>query len=182
VNDAGRWLLAQGADPARLCIVGWSYGGYAALQSAVVEPGLFKAVVAIAPVTDLNSLKEEHRLWSDSHVVNEMIGEGLQLREASPARNAEKIKVPVLLFHGALDRNVHIAESRLMAARLKSAGVKHELVTWDDLDHYLEDSNARTTLLRKSDAFLRQATGEPDGPTRPPTEGVPDHSGGGGGQ
>ena len=164
VNDAGRWLLAQGADPGKLCIVGWSYGGYAALQSAVLEPGLFKAVVAIAPVTDLNSLKEEHRRWSDFHVVSEMVGDGPQLKEASPALHADKIKVPVLLFHGALDRNVRITESNLMAARLESARVKHELVTWDDLDHYLEDSNARITLLRKSDAFLRQAIGEGDGP------------------
>jgi dipeptidyl aminopeptidase/acylaminoacyl peptidase len=116
-------------------------------------------------------LKEEHRFWSDYRVVNKMVGDGPQLKEASPARNAEKIKVPVLLFHGALDRNVRIAESRLMAARLQSAGVKHELVTWDDLDHYLEDSNARTTLLNKSDAFLRQANGEPDVP-RQTTEGV----------
>ena len=145
VLDAGRWLVAQGiADPARLCVVGWSYGGYAALQSAV---------------TDLQTLKEEHRGWSDFYLVSDTIGDGPQVREGSPARNAEKIKVPVLLFHAALDRNVGIAQSRLMASRLESAGVKHELVTWDDLDHYLEDSAARTEMLRKSDAFLRQATG-----------------------
>jgi dipeptidyl aminopeptidase/acylaminoacyl peptidase len=161
VLDAGRWLVAQGiADPAKLCVVGWSYGGYAALQSAVTDQGVFKAVVAIAPVTDLQTLKEEHRDWSDYYLVSDMIGEGPQVREGSPARNAEKIKVPVLLFHAALDRNVGIAQSRLMASRLQSAGVKHELVTWDDLDHHLEDSAARTEMLRKSDAFLRQAIGE----------------------
>jgi acetyl esterase/lipase len=161
VLDAGRWLAAQGiADPAKLCVVGWSYGGYAALQSAVTDQGVFKAVVAIAPVTDLYALKEEHRDWSDFNLVSDMIGEGPQVREGSPARNAEKIKVPVLLFHAAFDRNVGIAQSRLMAARLESAGVKHELVTWDDLDHHLEDSAARTEMLRKSEAFLRQAIGE----------------------
>jgi len=48
----------------------------------------------------------------------------------------------------------------VLAARLESAGVKHELVTWDDLDHHLEDSAARTEMLRKSEAFLRQAIGE----------------------
>jgi dipeptidyl aminopeptidase/acylaminoacyl peptidase len=161
VLDAGRWLIAQGiADPARLCVVGWSYGGYAALQSAVADQSLFKAVVAIAPVTDLQALKEEHRNWSDFDLVSDMIGEGPHVREGSPARNAEKIKVPVLLFHAAFDRNVGIAQSRLMASHLESAGVKHELVTWDDLDHHLEDSAARTEMLRKSDAFLRQAIGE----------------------
>jgi dienelactone hydrolase len=161
VLDAGHWLVAQGiADPAKLCIVGWSYGGYAALQSAVVDPGLFKAVVAIAPVTDLEALKEERRNWSDFDLVRHEIGDGPHVREGSPARNAEKIKVPVLLFHGEFDRNVGIAQSRLMAARLATAGVKHELVTWDDLDHYLDDSTARTDMLRKSDAFLRRAIGE----------------------
>ena len=161
VLDAGHWLVAQGiADPAKLCVVGWSYGGYAALQSAVVEPGLFKAVVAIAPVTDLGALKEEYRHWSNFSLVSSFVGNGPNMREGSPARNAEKIKVPVLLFHGALDRNVAVDESRLMASRLARSGVKHELVTWDYLDHQLEDSTARTQMLRKSDAFLRQAIGE----------------------
>jgi dipeptidyl aminopeptidase/acylaminoacyl peptidase len=160
VLDAGHWLVAQGiADPAKLSVVGWSYGGYAALQSAVTEPGLFNAVVAIAPVTDLESTKQERRYYSDFDLVIQEIGDGPHVREGSPARNADKIKVPVLLFHAALDINVGIRQSRVMAERLTKAGVKNELVTWDDLDHRLEDSNARAQMLRKADQFLRQADG-----------------------
>jgi dipeptidyl aminopeptidase/acylaminoacyl peptidase len=160
VLDAGRWLVARGiADPARLAVVGWSYGGYAALQSAVMDPKVFKAVVAIAPVTDLDALKEEHRHWSDFELVSRYVGEGPHVREGSPIENASRIKVPVILFHGAYDINVGILESKRMAARLTSAGVHCELVTWDDLDHQLEDSQARTQMLHQSDAFLRQALG-----------------------
>jgi dienelactone hydrolase len=160
VNDAGKWLIAQGiADPKKLAIVGWSYGGYAALQAAVVNPGLFKAVVAVAPVTDLAALKQESLRWSDYNVVSDYIGDGPHIKEGSPAQNASAIKVPVLLFHAELDRNVAIGESRLMDAKLGAAGVSHELVTWPKLDHYLDDSDARATLLRKSDAFLRASMG-----------------------
>jgi acetyl esterase/lipase len=160
VLDAGRWLIAQGiADPGKLAVVGWSYGGYAALQSAVTDPGVFKAVVAIAPVTDLNDLVEEWRHFTNHALMENMVGDSATMHAGSPAENADKIKVPVLLFHGALDRNVAIGESRRMADSLQSAGVKHELVTFDDLDHQLDDSNARTEMLRKSEAFLRQALG-----------------------
>jgi dipeptidyl aminopeptidase/acylaminoacyl peptidase len=160
VLDAGKWLVAQGiANPGKLAVVGWSYGGYAALQSAVVDPNVFKAVIAIAPVTDLAELKEEHRNWSSFLVVSREIGEGPHVREGSPALNAAKIKVPVLMFHGEMDRNVLIRQSKEMADRLAAAGVPHELVTWPDLDHQLEDSAARAEMLRKSDAFLRRAMG-----------------------
>jgi acetyl esterase/lipase len=158
VLDAGRWLVAQGIARAdKLAVVGWSYGGYAALQSAVVDPSVFKAVVAIAPVTDLPELKEAHRNWSDFLVVSREIGDGPHVREGSPALNAAKIKVPVMMFQGELDRNVPIRQSREMADRLSAAGVQHELITWPDLDHQLEDSQARAEMLRKSDAFLRRA-------------------------
>ncbi len=158
VLDAGHWLVSEGiADPNKLFIVGWSYGGYAALQSAVVEPELYKAVVAIAPLTDFASAKGEWKGWSNQHLVDQQIGEGPHIVEGSPARNAGRIKVPVLLFHGGMDRNVSIHQSRLMDEGLKKAGAKHELVTWDTLDHGLEDSAARATMLRKSDEFLRQA-------------------------
>ncbi|MBS0366757.1 MAG: S9 family peptidase [Proteobacteria bacterium] len=158
VLSAGRWLVKEGiADPARLGIVGWSYGGYAALQSAVVDPTLFKAVVAIAPVTDLPALVEENRYWTDYEIVKDFVGEAAHTREASPVDNAGSFKAPVLLFHGTLDRNVGYPQSQHMAEKLKSAGKQVELVTFKDLDHRLEDSDARALMLRRSDEFLHTA-------------------------
>jgi dipeptidyl aminopeptidase/acylaminoacyl peptidase len=160
VTDAGRWLVKQGiADPARLAIVGWSYGGYAALQSAVVDPGLFKAVVAIAPVTDLPALQQQSRWFTSYRINRDYIGSGPQLIEGSPARNAARIKAPVLLVHGTDDINVDIAQSRLMDEKLSEAGVPHQLIVFDKRDHYIEDSAQRAQLLRASDAFLRKSMG-----------------------
>ena len=158
VQDGGRWLIKQGiANPDKLGIVGWSYGGYAALQSAVTDPALFKAVVAIAPVTDLDRLRAQSRNWSNRYLASDFIGGTDLAQEASPARLAGKIRAPVLMFHGGLDRNVHIDHSKMMASRLQSAGVPNRLITWDNLDHYLEDADARVTMLRTSDEWLKAA-------------------------
>jgi dipeptidyl aminopeptidase/acylaminoacyl peptidase len=160
VLAAGRWLVSQGiADPSKLGIVGWAYGGYAALQSAQVEPTLFKAVVAIAPITDLASYKEQSLHWTNHDLISQIVGEGAQVRDGSPAQHADRIKAPVLLFHGSFDRDVRVEESEEMCSRLQASGGKCELVKFDELDHYLEDSNARTQMLGKSDAFLRAAFG-----------------------
>jgi dipeptidyl aminopeptidase/acylaminoacyl peptidase len=160
VNDAGRWLVSQGiADPAKLAIVGWSYGGYAALQSNVVEPDLFKAVVAIAPVTDLGEFRDAWLRFSNAANMRDYIGQGPHVAQGSPARHADEIKAPVLLFHGELDRNVEVRHSRLMRDRLRDAGKKAELVDFPGLDHQLEDSAARARVLQESDAFLRRSLG-----------------------
>ena len=160
VLTAGRWLVAQGiADPSKLGIVGWSFGGYVALQSAVTDPSVYKAVIAIAPVTDLQAFKEQSRHWTDFAVVSRYVGSGPQVREASPADNAAKIKVPVLLFHGTMDHVAYVNQSQLMADSLQAAGEAHELVTFDGLGHRLDDSAARAQLLRESDAFLRKSMG-----------------------
>ena len=160
VDDGARWLVSQGiADPRKLAIVGWSYGGYAALQGAVVDPALYKAVVAVAPVTDFDQLRNEHRWFTNFPIVDRMIGSGPHVAEGSPARHAAQITAPVLLFHGDHDLNVRIDESRLMANRLRDAGKTVEFVEFKGLDHQLEDSAARAQLLEKADAFLRAAMG-----------------------
>jgi dienelactone hydrolase len=160
VNDGGRWLVKQGiADPAKLGIVGWSYGGYAALQTAVLDPALFKAIVAIAPVTDLETLRGEARDYTNFAIVDAFIGKGPHISEGSPALNAQRITAPVLMFHGTEDMNVGVGQSRLMAGRLKRAGKAVELVEFDKLDHQLDDSDVRARMLAKSDTFLRKALG-----------------------
>lgn len=160
INDSARWLISSGvADPAKMAIVGWSYGGYAALQSNVVAPDLFKAILAIAPVTDLQQLKQSARNFTNGPAVQAFIGTGPHVREGSPAQNAAQIKAPVLMFHGDLDANVKLEQSQLMADRLKDAGKRAELIVYPRLDHDLRDSKARTEMLSKSDAFLRAAMG-----------------------
>jgi len=155
VNDAGRWLIQQGiASPGSLGIFGWSYGGYAALQSQVLDNKLFKAVVAVAPVTDLAMLRDEASGFTNAELVRGFIGDGPQVREGSPLQRVDAISAPVLLFHGSKDENVDVHESRAMADALQKAGKAVTYVEFDGLDHYLDSNKARTQMLEDSIAFL----------------------------
>lgn len=159
VNDAGRWLVSQGiADPGKLAVVGWSYGGYAALQAAATSPDVFKAVVAIAPVTDLDLLRNDARHFTNFKMVSDFLGHG-DVDGASPTKQAKNIVAPVMLVHGTLDEQVDEKHSELMQGALKDAGRPPEFLKFDGLGHALADSAARIKLLTESDAFLRKALG-----------------------
>jgi dipeptidyl aminopeptidase/acylaminoacyl peptidase len=160
VSAAARYLASEGiADPKRMAIVGWSYGGYAALQSAVTDPTLYKAVVAIAPVTDLAMLKADYADFINSKVVEEFVGSGAHISEGSPLRHASAITAPVLLAHGDLDVNVGVAQSQKMDAALRSSGKSSELLLFKGLDHQLADSEARALVLAKMGALLDRTIG-----------------------
>jgi dipeptidyl aminopeptidase/acylaminoacyl peptidase len=158
VCDAGRWLVAQGmADASKLAVFGWSYGGYAALQSNVLAPDLFKATIAVAPVTDLDLLKSRDVLkYTNAFLEADFIGSGPHIKEGSPAQNAQAFKVPVLMFHGDIDLNVDISQSKYMDKQLRRAGKASDLIVYPDLEHSLRDGTVRADMLRKSDAFLRK--------------------------
>jgi dipeptidyl aminopeptidase/acylaminoacyl peptidase len=160
VNAAAKYLVSVGiADPNRMAIVGWSYGGYAALQGAETEPTLYKAVVAIAPVTDLQLLKEDARYFSNMKEVQNQIGSGPHVVEGSPANGANHIEAPVLLAHADRDVNVDIQHSDKMAAALQHAGKQVEYYRIKGLDHQLADSSVRATLLLKMGQLLDRTIG-----------------------
>ncbi len=155
INDGARWLIAQGvANPKSLAIFGWSYGGYAALQANVLDPDLYKAAIAVAPVTSLAALKSESYRLTNYHLVTDFIGSGPHILAGSPASNAAAIKAPVLMFHGDRDLNVSVHQSQLMDDALRQAGKRHELVIYKGLDHQLDDGVARSDMLRRSGEFL----------------------------
>ena len=155
VNDAGRWLVSQGiADPRKLAVVGWSYGGYAALQTQVLDPDLYKAVVGIAPVTDLEQLRNEASRYTSGRLVSSFIGEGSHVREGSPGRNVAAFKAPVMLFHGDLDQNVDVNQSRVFNGRLKDAGKSVEYVEFKNVAHSLDESTIRIEMLTGIAKFL----------------------------
>lgn len=160
ITASARWLAAQGiADQNRIAIVGWSYGGYAALQSAATEPSLFKAVVAIAPVTDLDMLKQEASDYTNAQVVADYIGSGPNISEGSPLRHAAAIKAPVLLVHGDMDWTVRVAESEKMDAALAAAGDQVSFLRFKGLDHQLADSDARIEMLTEIGKLLEKTIG-----------------------
>ncbi|MGE5563280.1 MAG: alpha/beta hydrolase family protein [Bacillota bacterium] len=155
-----RWLSAQGiADPNRVAILGWSYGGYAALMEAETDPSLYKAVVAIAPVTDLETLKQDQAGYTNAQVIEDFVGSGPHIAEGSPARHADRIGAPVLLAHGDLDSNVRFWHSEKMNSALENAGKKVEFVEYKGLDHQLNDSLARTDLLTRIGELLERTIG-----------------------
>ena len=161
VASAARWLASEGiADPSRVAIVGWSYGGYAALQSAATNPDLFKAVVAVAPVTDLGLVKAESEGFVNKRETKDFIGSGPHLVEGSPVRVASQIGAPVLLVHGDLDTNVGIRHSEKMEAALSRAGKPVEFVRYKGLDHQLSDGEVRAQMLSKIASLLGRTIGK----------------------
>jgi dipeptidyl aminopeptidase/acylaminoacyl peptidase len=160
ITSSAKWLAGEGiADPNRMAVVGWSYGGYAALQSAVVEPNLFKAVAAIAPVTDLGMLKREYDQYTVRQLVADFIGSGPHIEAGSPLRNASRIKVPVLLAHGDMDQNVGVDESAQMAEALRKNGTPVQFLRYKGLDHQLDDAAARREMLTAIGTLLEKAIG-----------------------
>jgi len=160
ISASAKWLGAQGiADPNRIAILGWSYGGYAALQSAATEPSLYKAVIAIAPVTDLSLLKDQAESYTDADLVRREIGSGPHVQQGSPVRNAAAITAPVLLVHGKMDANVFYSQSQKMDSALRGAGKQSELISFEGLDHQLEDSTARTQMLTRIGELLERTIG-----------------------
>ena len=152
-------------DPARVCIVGGSYGGYAALASATFYPERYQCAVAIAPVTDLKKMmvkeKRDNRgnHWVIDYWEDLMTSDGFtdaKLDAISPAQHADQIRAPILLIHGENDFVVSIEQSRIMERALERADKPAELVTLDGEDHYLSAAETRTQSLQAIDAFLKR--------------------------
>jgi len=157
ITAATRWAIAEGiADPAHICITGWSYGGYAALMSAAREPDLYKCAVSIAGVSDLRALaREDSRFYGGRKGMEYILGtDSDELKAGSPLRAAEKIKAPVLMVHGDADIQVLVDHSKNMARALDRADKKYELVVIKEGNHSLSRFEWRQTLLTKLEAFL----------------------------
>jgi len=160
VTAAAKYLVSKGiADPNRMAIMGWSYGGYAALQSAAMEPTLYKAAIAIAPLTDLAMAERDSEGFTNSDLVKRIIGKGPHLVEGSPLEQAARIKVPVLLVHGDMDATVRIHQSEAMLGALRKVGTPVDMLTFKGLDHQLDDTDARIAMLTKAGELLDRTIG-----------------------
>ncbi|MCC2616990.1 S9 family peptidase [Aestuariibacter halophilus] len=156
LTDAAHWLVEQGiAQKDRMCIVGASYGGYAALMATVKTPDLFQCAVSFAGVSDLPELISHHRRYVGLKFVRNQIGTDSDDMEArSPYYHAKSIKTPILLVHGEDDRVVDKRQSALMADALEDEDKDVEYILLPQGDHYLSIQGNRHRFFRAMDAFL----------------------------
>ena len=162
ITDGVKALVDQGiVDQKRVCIVGASYGGYAALAGAAFTPDLYACAVSVAGISNL----PEFLAWGENlsgdetdsfHYWRDSIGDSLDSRiaEKSPARSARTIRAPILLLHGTDDSVVPFDQSQMMANALKAAGKPFQLISLEGEDHWLSSSATRIRMLSEIEKFL----------------------------
>ena len=157
ILDGTQWAIKQGiADPKRVCIVGGSFGGYAALLGAVRNSDVYKCAVSIAGVSDLIQLEDDGRRFTSGALRREQIGTDRdKLKADSPLRHADKATIPVLMVHGDEDSQVRVEHSEDMASALKRSKKQYKFVKIKAANHQLDRQSDRVTLLTELEAFLK---------------------------
>ena len=145
IQDATRWAVSEGiADPKRICIMGWGFGGYAALLSAARNGDLYRCAVSIAGIADLAMYQEQGSILGQQEYRRAQIGTDREkLNRDSPLHNAAQIGIPVLLVHGTKDWQVQVDQTNAMENALARNKKPHEVVILKGGSHELERKSDR---------------------------------------
>ncbi len=161
LDDGMDWLAKQGTiDPRRTCLIGSSYGGYAALWGAVRNPERYRCAASFAGISDLKrqlkfqiEFKVSRRYRKDWQKTVQG-DDKFDLTSVSPLFTIDRLKTPVLLVHGDIDQRVPYKQSKLYADALKAAGKPYEFVTLKGEGHGFSTKASMQTWLDKLDTFL----------------------------
>jgi dipeptidyl aminopeptidase/acylaminoacyl peptidase len=166
ISDGLKFLIGQHiADPKRACIVGFSYGGYAALAGVTVQQGLYRCAVSGSGLSDLPKMLQwevtRQGLGSpDIKYLKEAMGVTVNgapsLESISPARLASRADAPILLIHGTDDSVVPIEQSQEMVRALQAANKPVEFLYTKDEDHWLSRSTTRLATLKAAVVFVQK--------------------------
>ncbi|MET0982567.1 MAG: alpha/beta fold hydrolase [Telluria sp.] len=172
IADGARWAIAQGiADPQRICIAGASYGGYATLMGLVNDPDLYKCGINWVGVTDINLLYDGH--WSfisdtsDDYkqygmpdLVGDQIKDAAQLKATSPIEQAARIKAPLLMAYGGVDKRVPMYHGRKFLAAVKPTNKQVEWIEYQDEGHGWGLPKNRVDFWGRVEKFLDKHIGK----------------------
>lgn len=168
--DTVQWAAKQGlVDASRVCIVGGSYGGYAALMGPIAHPTTYRCAASFAGVTDIelmysiswSDISEAAKLYSMPVLIGDPAKDSERLAAASPLRRVAEIKVPVLLAHGTADRRVPIAHAQRFSDAARRAGVAIETFYLNDVGHGFHDPAEKTEYFTRLERFLDKSLQAP---------------------
>ncbi len=159
--DGVRWAVESGyADPNRIAIYGGSYGGYAALVGATFTPQLFTcAVDIVGPSNLITFINTIPPYWSSYlTLLHQRVGnpetEAEFLKSRSPLFHVDKIQIPMLIAQGANDPRVKQAESEQIVEAMKSKGIDHSYMLFEDEGHGFAKPENRLEFYAAAEKFL----------------------------
>lgn len=164
INDGVAALAKSGVvDPARTCIAGASYGGYAALAEVTIAHAAYRCAVAVSAVTDVGAIMAsdgDSENTASGRYVRALFGStyGGSAANAliSPLRHASEADAPILLIHGRDDDRVPFVHSQDMANALRAAGKTVEFLPLEGEDHFWSHEATRIQILTASVAFVQK--------------------------
>lgn len=164
VTDATRWAIdTKVADPDQVCIMGGSYGAYAALMGAAKEPDLYACAIGMFGIYDLTILDSigdiKDNDWGRAYLESILMKSDEELRAVSPNHLADQIKAKVMLAHGGKDRRAPPKHATLMRAALRAAGNEPVWYFKDAQFHGFIGQKAQTELFQNISGFLSDALG-----------------------
>lgn len=156
LDDAVKALADLGiADPARVCMVGASYGGYAAIRAAQRDGKKYRCAVSYAGVSDLNRMLKHQRNFLFGGARGDWLREQApDLKSVSPLNFPGEFSIPLLLVHGDEDRVVPPVQSKVLAQKLKAAGKDVTYIVQPQADHHFSRTEDRLEFLKALEAFL----------------------------
>lgn len=166
LSDAVAWAVQEGiADPARVAIMGGSYGGFATLCGLAFTPDLYACGVDVVGPSNLRTLLQSFppywaprmKRWTSR--VGDVLSDDALNQRLSPLFHVERIRAPLLIGHGANDVRVKIEESNQVVAAMRRNGRDVTYVVYPDEGHgFGRDANVRDFNARV-EAFLAQHLG-----------------------
>ncbi len=137
-------------DPDRIGIYGWSYGGYMSSLCILKGNDVFKAAIAVAPVTNW---KWYDTIYTERYMRTDEENES-GYRENSPVYFADRLKGNYLIIHGVTDDNVHMQNTMEMSNALINANKQFDTYLYPNRNHGIYGGNARLHLYTKMNQFL----------------------------
>jgi dipeptidyl aminopeptidase/acylaminoacyl peptidase len=162
LSDGVAYLAAEGAiDPMRVCIVGASYGGYAALAGATLDSFAYRCAASVAGIADVEGFAAwsalAHSASSERYWLRFMGADSVQdpkLAAISPIDHIDHVTAPILLIHGKDDTVVPFEQTQRMAEALTRAGKRVQVVTLAGEDHWLSRGATRLQMLKAVIDFI----------------------------
>ncbi|ESQ91065.1 hypothetical protein ABAC460_07480 [Asticcacaulis sp. AC460] len=171
LEDGVRSLAAQGTiDPKKVCVVGWSWGGYLAQAALAFTPDTYVCGVSGAGVSDLfQSLKDDNDFWWGGYgieywrgVIGRTGSDSDTIRATSPIEHVENFEDPLLLIHGEYDRTVSVRHSERMYEKMKKAGKDVAYIPIKFMHHGPNDKTERLQVFNAVDDFVAKAFAKVD--------------------